>query len=248
MSELADIGGKVRLYVESALEADARLVLNQAQSHYLTRVMRAREGDRVRLFNGRDGEWNAEIAAIGKKDCVLRLATRLRVQSEVPDIWLLFAPIKKTPADYVVQKATELGARMLQPVLTRRTIVTRVNRDRMCANAIEAAEQSERLTVPDIREAVTLAQLIASWPSDRRLIFCDEAGEGTPLLRALEKDASTAGAILTGPEGGFDPDEREQLLAVPSVMPVSLGVRILRADTAALAALALWQAAKGDWR
>jgi 16S rRNA (uracil1498-N3)-methyltransferase len=178
---------------------------------------------------------------------VLVCETQIAKQSETPDIWLVFAPIKKTPADYVVQKATELGARALQPVFTRRTIVTRINAERMRANAVEAAEQSGRLTVPEIREGVTLDRLLKNWPQERRLIFCDEAGEAPAIADALKNAHAGPWAILTGPEGGFDPAERESIRSQPFVVPVSLGTRILRADTAALAALSVWQALAGDW-
>ena len=240
-------GGKVRLYVEAALGEGARVVPDDAQAHYLLHVMRTKVGDTVRLFNGRDGEWLASVAEISKRSCVLVCRQSLAPQSHVPDIWLVFAPIKKTPADYVVQKATELGARRLQPVFTRRTIVTRVNLERMRANAIEAAEQSERLDVPEVGEPLSLNALLAGWPEGRAIVFCDEAGEAPPIASALADIRNGPTAILTGPEGGFDPEERETIRARPNVVPVSLGRRILRADTAALAALAVWQAIRGDW-
>jgi len=201
----------------------------------------------VSLFNGRDGEWLAEIAPSGKRGVTAACRKQTRKQQEVPDIWLVFAPVKKTPADYLVQKATELGASVLQPVFTRRTIVTRINRERMLANAIEAAEQSARLSVPQVREGVVFDKLLASWPKERRLFFCDEGGDAKVLAEAA-KDASGPAAILTGPEGGFDPVERAALRALSFVTPVTLGPRILRADTAALAALAIWQSVAGDWR
>lgn len=245
--ELKEPGGKVRLYVESALGVDARVVPSDAQTHYLLHVMRAKQSDRVSLFNGRDGEWLATIAEVKKKSCVLVCEKRTRAQSGVPDVWLCFAPIKKTPADYVVQKATELGVSALIPVFTRRTVVTRVNGERMAANAIEAAEQSDRLTVPDIREPVTLEKLLKDWPRERRIIFCDEGGDAQPIAKALATVTNLPCAILTGPEGGFDPAERDLVRAHPFVIPVTLGPRILRADTAALAALAILQALAGDW-
>ena len=165
-------------------------------------------------------------------------------QADAPDLWLVFAHIKKTPSDYLTQKATELGVALLQPVMTRRTIVARVNAERMAANAIEAAEQSGRLSVPEIRETVSLEKLLAAWPKGRRLYFCDEGGEAEPLAKAAR---GAPAAILTGPEGGFDPAERAMLRGFDFVTPVTLGPRILRADTAALAALAIWQSVKGDW-
>jgi 16S rRNA (uracil1498-N3)-methyltransferase len=166
----------------------------------------------------------------------------------VPDLWLVFAPIKKTPADYLTQKAAELGVRVLLPVITRRTIVSRVNTERMRANAVEAAEQSGRVTVPEIREPVAFDKLLAAWPGERRILFCDEGGDCAPIAEALRQAGPGPWAVFTGPEGGFDPAERAALRALPHVTPVSLGPRILRADTAALAALAVWQAVAGDWQ
>jgi 16S rRNA (uracil1498-N3)-methyltransferase len=245
---LREPGGKVRLYVEAPLEADARVEATQEQAHYLLHVMRAKAGSRAALFNGRDGEWLAQIAEATKQRCVFICERQTRPQQGEPDVWLCFAPVKKTPADYLVQKATELGVSVLQPVLTRRTIVSRVNTGRMRANAIEAAEQSDRLAVPEIREPKTLEKLLTEWPDRRRLIFCDEVGEAPPIAEVVADSVLLELAVLIGPEGGFDPSERGQIRSRDFVMPVSLGPRILRADTAALAALAVWQALKGDWR
>jgi 16S rRNA (uracil1498-N3)-methyltransferase len=210
--------------------------------------MRANPGDRLRVFNGRDGEWSATIASTAKRGCTIVCGGQLRPQSASPDLWLAFAPIKKTPADYVVQKATELGVSVLLPVITRRTIVSRVNIDRMRANAIEAAEQSDRLDVPETRNAATLEKLLEEWPAVRKLIYCDEAEETSPVAETLAALPHGPFAILTGPEGGFDGAERDHLRTLSFVVPVSLGRRILRADTAALAALAVWQSIRGDWR
>jgi 16S rRNA (uracil1498-N3)-methyltransferase len=246
-NDLTYPGGKLRLFVGDPLRAGACVVPDDGQVHYLLHVMRAKAGDRVLLFNGSDGEWLARIAGLSKRSCSLECERQTAPQIEVPDIWLCFAPIKKTPTDYVVQKATELGVRVLQPVFTRRTIVGRVNLERMLANAVEAAEQSGRLSVPETREPLPFDKLLAGWPSERRLIFCDEGG-APPMSVALRDLADGPAAIFTGPEGGFDPAEREALRALPFVTPVSLGPRILRADTAALAALAIWQSVRGDWR
>ena len=246
-SELIEPSGKVRLFVDAALDGAARVALEDGQAHYLMHVMRAKTGDHLSVFNGRDGEWLARIAETSRRSCVLQCEKRTRAQAETPDVWLCFAPIKKTPADYVVQKATELGVRALQPVFTRRTIVTRVNEERMRANAIEAAEQSGRLTVPEVRDPITLDKLLKSWPAGRRMLFCDEGGDAQPIAKAVQQIAAQAAAILTGPEGGFDPAERELIRSQDFVVPVSLGPRILRADTAALASLAVLQALKGDW-
>jgi 16S rRNA (uracil1498-N3)-methyltransferase len=230
--------------VEADLGEGMAVPLSEGQAHYLLHVMRAKAGDRVRLFNGRHGEWAATIETIAKRGVVLKAMAQTETQKPVPDIWLVFAPVKKTPADYLAQKATELGAARLQPVFTRRTIVTRVNEERLLANAVEAAEQSDRLSVPQIATPLTLEKLLNSWPAERRLYFCDEGGDAQPLAQAV-----TAGpaAIITGPEGGFDPAERDLLRGLPFVTPVTLGPRILRADTAALAALAVWQSVAGDW-
>ncbi len=242
-SELTAPGGKVRLFVEAPLGESARVAPTPQQAHYLLHVMRAREGERVSLFNGRDGEWLAKIADVSRRSCTLACERQAAPQEAECDLWLCFAPIKKTPADYLAQKATELGVSILQPVFTRRTIVERVNSERMRANAIEAAEQSGRLTVPQVREPVALPTLLSGWPASRRLLFCDEGG-APPILEAIGKAAGDPCAILTGPEGGFDPEERAMIRALPATVPASLGPRILRADTAALAGLAIWQAVR----
>ncbi|HEY4943007.1 MAG TPA: 16S rRNA (uracil(1498)-N(3))-methyltransferase [Rhizomicrobium sp.] len=247
-NDLTHPGGKLRLFVGAPLWQGACVVPDDQQTHYLLHVMRARAGDRVSLFNGADGEWLARLTGVSKRSCSLECEHKIAPQAEVPDVWLCFAPIKKTPADYLVQKATELGVRVLQPVFTRRTIVARVNLERMRANAVEAAEQSGRLGVPETREPLTFDKLLAAWPKDRRLIFCDEGGDAQPIAQALASELDQPFAIFTGPEGGFDPAEHEALRSRPFVVAVSLGPRILRADTAALAALAVWQAVRGDWR
>jgi len=245
--ELTEVGGKTRLYVTGDLGAGVAVTLDEGQAHYLLHVLRAKSGNLVALFNGRDGEWLAEISQAGKRGVTATCRKQTAPQRETPDIWLVFAPVKKTPADYLVQKAAELGVSVLQPVFTRRTIVTRVNQERMLANAVEAAEQSARLSVPEVRETVTFDRLLASWPKERRLFFCDEGGDAKAITQAARESRGGPAAILTGPEGGFDPAEREALRALPFVTPVTLGPRILRADTAALAALAIWQAVAGDW-
>jgi 16S rRNA (uracil1498-N3)-methyltransferase len=240
-------GGKLRLFVEAALGQDARVVIEDGQAHYVLHVMRAKPGDRLSLFNGSDGEWLAEVKETAKRSCTVECTQQIAPQVEVPDLWLVFAPVKKTPADYLTQKATELGVRVLQPVITRRTIVTRVNTERMRANAVEAAEQSGRVTVPDIREPIPFDKLLAAWPAERRILFCDEDGDCAPIAEALREAPRARWAVVIGPEGGFDPAERAALRDLPLVTPVSLGSRILRADTAALAALAVWQSVCGDW-
>ncbi|HMH65648.1 MAG TPA: 16S rRNA (uracil(1498)-N(3))-methyltransferase [Rhizomicrobium sp.] len=236
-----------RLYVTGDLGEGVAVTLDEGQAHYLLHVLRAKPGNLVLLFNGRDGEWAAEISAAAKRGVTAKCLQQTETQHGTPDIWLAFAPVKKTPSDYLVQKAAELGVSVLQPVFTRRTIVARINEERMAANAIEAAEQSGRLTVPQIRAGVSFDKLLASWPQERRLLFCDEGGDAKAMTQAARESRGGPTGILTGPEGGFDPAERAALRALPFVMPVSLGPRILRADTAALAALAIWQSIAGDW-
>src|SRR6201996_1959189 len=206
--EITEAGGKLRLHVTADLGEGAAAAADDGQAHYLLHVMRAKPGMRVSLFNGRDGEWLAEIALAGKRGVTLNCLKQTAPQAGVPDLWLAFAPVKKTPSDYLTQKATELGVSRLQPVMTRRTIVTRVNAERMAANAVEAAEQSGRLTVPDVREPLALEKALGNSPKERRLYFCDEGGDARPLAQAAAKGSA---AILTGPEGGFDPAERDYL-------------------------------------
>lgn len=239
---------KIRLFVDAPLTPGAAVDLAADHVHYMRAVMRQREGDRFHIFNGSDGEWIAELTALGKKAGAARLHERIREQTSVPDLWLAFAPIKGARLDFVVQKATELGAAVLQPVLTERTVVRNLNLDRLRANAIEAAEQCECLSVPEIREPQTLRNLLGGWPAGRGLIFCDEGGD-RPALEALDsvKNQGSAWGILTGPEGGFSDAERALIHAQKSALPISLGPRIMRADTAAVAALALFQATLGDW-
>jgi len=236
------------LFVAGDLSAGAEAVLSPGQAHYLRNVMRQAPGAGVRLFNGRDGEWLAELRQLGKRDGRAAVTTRLRPQPAEPDLWLLFAPIKRGPLELLVQKATELGAARLQPAVSRFTDAARINVERLQSIATEAAEQCERLSVPLIAPAAPLSRLLDDWPADRSLLFCDERG-GPPLAGQLETPGpARPAAILVGPEGGFADDERDRLLAQPCVRPVSLGPRTLRAETAAIAALALWQALAGDGR
>ncbi len=240
---------RARLFIEGDLAGGASAVCGRDQAHYLAHVLRLAPGDPVALFNGRDGEWLAHIDRIGKKSAVLAVDRRLRPQSPEPDLWLVFAPVKRAPLGFLISKATELGVSALIPAITRRTIVERVKRERMAANAIEAAEQCERLTVPRIEDATPLSRVLENWPVDRRILLCAEAGEAAPINEFLrESGPGGPWAVLTGPEGGFDQTELDLLNKSPNVNAVGLGPRILRADTAALAALACWQAVLGDWR
>jgi 16S rRNA (uracil1498-N3)-methyltransferase len=232
-----------RLYVAETLADGAALTLEGPQANYLGAVLRVQEGAQVKLFDDRSGEWLAEVTEAGKRRVSLRVVTQLRKREPVPDLWLLFAPIKKGRIDWIAEKATELGVARLVPVLTRRTIVDRVNCDRLMAHMIEAAEQCERTALPQLEEPQKLMQLLEGWPSERSLLFADEAG-GEPMAAAL---APAPAAILIGPEGGFAPEERDAIRALPQAKPVSLGPRILRADTAAVAAVSLWMAGAGDW-
>ncbi len=245
--DLSQEGGLTRVYLEDALSPGARIELDDAPSHHVAVVLRAGEGDALHLFNGRDGEWRAAIARIAKGAVTVVVERQTAPQRHVPDVHLLAAPVKRTPFDYLVQKATELGVARIRPVITRRTIVDRVNEDRMRANAIGAAEQSGRLDVPAIDAPVTLANTLKNWPADRRIMFCDEAGDALPAAEALAKAGRGPWAIITGPEGGFDPAEREMIRTLSVTVPVALGPRIMRADTAALAAITIWQSTLGDW-
>ena len=244
---------EARLYVAGDLVADASLRLDKGQAHYLGHVLRLRIGDRVALFNGRDGEWRGRIEEQGRGRCILTIEAMLRPQAPEPDLWLVFAPIKRARIDFLAAKATELGVSALWPVFTKQTVVRRVNSARLRANAAEAAEQCGRLSVPEIFEPQALEQVLTTWPADRPLLVCDETGGGQPIAGALARHAASQGAaapaaILTGPEGGFAQSELDALRNLPFVTAVSLGPRVLMADTAALAALALWQALSGDWR
>jgi len=238
-----------RLFVDAPLKAGERITLERNQSNYLGNVLRLSAGDAILVFNGRDGEWQAAIAGRKRPDSLEILAQR-RPQDRLPDIAYVFAPLKHARLDYMVQKAVEMGAAKLQPVLTRHTQVSRVNSERMRANVIEAAEQCGILSLADVAEPVALDRYLGERGQDRLLVFCDEASDVRGPLQALQQGlAATDGIdILIGPEGGFAEDERALLLRQPKTLRLSLGPRILRADTAGVAALALVQAALGDWR
>lgn len=240
-----------RLYVDVPLEAGAEIVLDNDRSNYLLNVLRSRPGDNVIVFNGRDGAWMSAIAMQGKKAAKLTVTTQTAEQTPPSDLWYGFAPLKVGRLDYMIQKATEMGAGIIQPVMTRHTQVTRIKRARMQANAIEAAEQCEVLSVPEIAAETSLEALIAAWPElhgDRKLILADEGKDaGTPVATLSALQGARVG-LLIGPEGGFSDAERELLHALPHTVPISLGPRIMRADTAAVAALAVIQSIIGDWR
>jgi 16S rRNA (uracil1498-N3)-methyltransferase len=237
-----------RLFVKFKLEGGTDCALEKDQAHYLGNVLRLEQGERLLLFNGRDGEWRAVLTAIGRKGARVAVERRTRPQEDGPDLHYLFAPLKRARLDYMAQKATELGASALRPVLTRHTVAERVNTGRLRANAIEAAEQCGILRVPEVMEPEKLPGLLERWDENRLLVFADEAAPLASPLAALGARKPGPLAVLIGPEGGFDPEERANLLTMPFVLPISLGPRVMRADTAAVAALALVNAVLGDWR
>lgn len=246
---------RIRLYVEADLGPGAAVAADGDQSHYLRHVLRLDVGGEVILFNGRDGEWLAHLQPDSGAETMLEAVARLRPQADPPDLWLVFAALKRARLDFLVEKATELGVAELRPVVTRHTLVRRVNVAHLRARCISAAQQTERMNVPLVRAPEKLKSVLENWPPGRRLLFCDESGEGPPIaeafteLRESESLARGAGqwAVLTGPEGGFSPTELDALHKLPFATAVGLGPRVLRADTAALAALACWQAILGDW-
>jgi 16S rRNA (uracil1498-N3)-methyltransferase len=235
-----------RLFVEAPLGEGAEVTLTAAQSHYLGTVLRLKPGSQVLVFNGRDGEWAAKLA-VAKRVSALLIDRKTRAQSAAADLHYLFAPLKAARLDYMVQKAVEMGVSRLQPVFTRHSQAARVNTERMRANAIEAAEQCGVLSLPEIGEPVAFSRLLAEWDAVRRLVFCDENAETADPIAALAGLPRSPLAVLIGPEGGFAEEERASLLKLPNVVRLSLGPRILRADTAAVAALTLVQAVLGDW-
>ncbi|GAC1333800.1 MAG: 16S rRNA (uracil(1498)-N(3))-methyltransferase [Beijerinckiaceae bacterium] len=241
-----------RLFVEEPLTPAHRFRLNRDQAHYLLSVLRMKEGDHVLIFNGVDGEWLAELRGVARRDADLVVAEQTRAQQSQVDLDYCFAPLKHARLDYIVQKAVEMGAGRIVPILTNRTQVHRVNRARMRSNAIEAAEQCGIVAIPDISEAIELPAYLGTRAGGRLLIFCDEEADADDPVAALQAAAKRLGArpplaLLVGPEGGFDSRERASLVAAPNVLRLSLGPRILRADTAGVAALALVQAILGDW-
>lgn len=234
-----------RLFVDDTLAPGERRIEGPA-AHYLLSVMRLKAGDPVKLFDDRTGEWLATVGQAGKRDLTMNVAERLREREGAPDLWLCAAPLKKGRIDWVAEKACELGVARLVPVLTRRAMVDRLNLDRLRAHMIEAAEQCGRTALPELAEPVKLAALLRDWPAERALFFADETG-GEPAAEAMRARPGPA-AILVGPEGGFDDAEREAIRVAPGSVGIGLGPRILRADTAAAAAVAVWMSVAGDWR
>jgi len=236
-----------RLFIDAPLAAGETVMPDKAQSNYLLNVLRMAEGAELLVFNGRDGEWRAVLRQPGRKQAALELAEQVRPQPEPPGLVYCFAPLKSGRLDYMVQKAVEMGAGVLQPVMTHHTQVSKINVERMAANAAEAAEQCGILSIPECREPVKFDKLVAGWDPDRRLVFCDEGAETNNPLAALQNIEEKKLGVVIGPEGGFSDAERAQLNALPFVTAIPLGPRILRADTAAVAALAVIQATAGDW-
>lgn len=240
-----------RLYVEARLSAGAAVEIDGDRAHYLRDVLRLKSDAPLRLFNGRDGEWRAAIGKLTKSGAELTVAAQTRPQGAAPDLWLAFAATKRASIDLIAEKATELGIARLQPVLTQNTHVDRVNIDRLRAIAVEAAEQCERLDVPEVRPPIAFARLLGEWPENRRIAACLEAGAAKPIAEALSAYAGDTTplpwGILIGPEGGWAPAELDAIGKSPICIPVGLGPRILRAETAALAAIACWQAILGDY-
>ena len=236
----------IRLHVPHDLAAGAGLALDEGQSRYLAAVMRQTPGDEVAVFNGRDGEWRARVASVGKRVVTLAVETQARPQHMGQDLDLVVALVKRGRLETIVEKAAELGARRVRLTVTGRTNADHARIDRLQTIAVEASEQTGRLDVPEVMGPVKLERMLAGWEPGRRLLFCDEAGDARPVLEAV--DAGGPWAVLIGPEGGFTPTERTMLRGLAFATPASLGPRILRADTAAISALTLWQAAVGDWR
>lgn len=241
------MSAKIRLYVEHPLGAGQSVPLDRDQAHYLFGVMRQTVGAQLLLFNGEDGEWRAEVAEASKRSGVLICQEQTRTLVLPPDLWLLFAPIKKARTDFIVEKAAEMGAARILPVQTEFTNSDRIRQDRLQAHAVEAAEQCGGTYVPEVADLQKLSRLLDHWPEERQLMFCDEAEVGSALALASETAAQAPWAIVIGPEGGFSEAERKRLHALPQSHVVSLGPRILRADTAAVAALTVWQQRYGDW-
>jgi 16S rRNA (uracil1498-N3)-methyltransferase len=237
-----------RLWTMSDLAPGVAVPLSAGQTHHLRTVLRLGPGAPVAAFNATDGEWLCRIGDTGGRRTALLVERPLRPAATEPDLWLLFAPIKRVRLDWLVERATELGASALLPVWTRHTQIEGLNLDRLRAHAIAAAEQSERLSVPDLRSPRALAAVLAEWPAERRLFVCDETGAGEPVGIAAARLGPGPTALLTGPEGGFDETELDRLGKLFFVTRVGLGPRVLRADTAAVAALSAFQAIAGDWR
>lgn len=238
---------KIRIFIPNDLNLGAELSLPEDVSHYLANVMRLQPGDVIAVFNGLAGEFECQITVARKKQVIVKVLQQNLFFQDVPDIWLLFAPVKKDKTDFIIEKAVELGVKKILPVITERTIVEKVKTERYVAQAVEAAEQCRRLEIPEILSEQKLSALLAAWPSERCLFFMDESGQGQSAAAVFSSQKGKPAAVLVGPEGGFSPAEMQMLRQHPSVQAVSLGSRILRAETAVAAALSVWQSVAGDW-
>ena len=236
---------KIRLYINAELKVGTVHLVDAQQGHYLANVMRVRVTEYIILFNGNAGEWLAEITKVGKGKVNVTVRELVREQTNEPDLWYLFSPVKKARVDYMIQKATELGVSLIAPVVTKRTNLDRIKHDKLVVNAVEAAEQCGRMTVPEVKQMSSLEAALKNWPADRELIFCDEAGDA--ILMGEVSSPYKKWAVLIGPEGGFTVDERKMIRDHKNTVAVTLGPRILRADTAAVVSLSLWQTYLGDW-
>ena len=239
---------KIRIYTPCPLTAGAEIRLEEEQSHYLCNVMRMKAGEELLCFNAQDGEFSARITDANKKQTSLQIVSLERKPQNSPDIWLVFAPLKKDCTDFLIQKAVELGVSRIIPVSTRFGISDNIRAERIYLQMVEAAEQCKRFDVPSLADMTKLELLLKAWPPSRKLFFMDESRTGSPAGQTFEHFAGEPAAILIGPEGGFATEEANLLKSMPFVCPVSLGPRILRAETAATAALAVWQALAGDWK
>ncbi|MCC3862313.1 16S rRNA (uracil(1498)-N(3))-methyltransferase [Pseudemcibacter aquimaris] len=243
---MSNKSSRTRLFINEAFIKGSEFLVDGNQGHYLVNVLRVREGELVTLFNGDQGEWHAEITKVKKGKAFLVILDKVADQTSDPDLWYIFAPVKKARVDYMIQKATELGVGYIRPVMTQHTNLDRIKDEKIIANMIEAAEQCGRMTVPQLDVMTSLDDLLENWPDDRGLIFCDEAGDAKPFIQIEKKFDKWA--ILIGPEGGFSAEERALIREHQNSIPVTLGPRILRADTAAVAAISLWQSYIGDWQ
>ena len=239
---------QIRIFVPSCLAQNHQLLLTDEQSHYLCNVMRKKNGDEILCFNAQDGEFLARVVEANKKQTKLQILSLARLPQKTPDVWLVLAPLKKNRTDFLIEKAVELGVSKIIPIFTRFGITDKIRPERIKAQLVEAAEQCERFDVPVLEEMSSLNELLKKWPKSRKLFFMDETKTGWPAVDAFGTCKNLPAALLIGPEGGFAPDESVLLRNQPFVCPVSLGPRILRAETAAAAALAVWQAIAGDWK
>lgn len=241
---------KIRLYSNQELSTQQEFTIADSQAHYILNVMRLSLGDKLRCFDGKSGEYECDIVAANKKTCTLRAQEKIRDFESSPNIWILFAPVKKDQTDYIIQKSTELGVSKIIPTITQRTISEKIKKERFIAQAIEASEQCRRLDLPEIEDSISLEKLLSTWDSNRKLYFMDETGKGNTVYNIFGniKELNQPAAILVGPEGGFDDKELEKLRSLSYTQGISLGKRILRAETAVATSLACWQAFCGDWK